>query len=185
MERRADGYRPPRPGRGLRSGSLLATLLLLAACTPALRRSPVPIDGPPIDSSIITSAEQTLAWRYRHRIDADLDGDGGTESVILVADVELAADGSPLWEDGHQWAAYVEAAESRTLVYSAFVPNGFSEAAISAPDGRNTRTLLIVERSSRHLRVLEIEYVKRGGARLLGEAYYSLEVWMPGFATIP
>ena len=47
----------------------------------------------------------------------DLDGDADSETIEIRADVELAADGAPLWEDGHRWVlsrvGRIERASSR------------------------------------------------------------------------
>lgn len=47
-------------------------------------------------------------WEYALAERADLDGDGFQEQLWVLAQVTLADDGQPLWEDGQEWQVYVE-----------------------------------------------------------------------------
>ena len=85
---------------------------------------------------------------------------------MLAADAEVRPDGMPLWEDGHRWALFAEsAAGERTLLYGAFVPNGFAEAAVLQPDDQGRRRVLVQERTPEQVRSLDIEYRGPGEAR--------------------
>jgi len=146
-------------------------------------RAPNPLENPPIDSARVPSADTAAAWIYRKELAADLNGDGATERVVIASDVTLDNGGAPLWEDGHRWAVYVEGASGkRTLLYSAFVPNGFTEAAVLAPDNQGRRRVLLQERTPQQMRTLEIEYDGEGSARSSSGAYYQLGEWLPGAA---
>ena len=144
-----------------------------------------PLARPPIDAAVAASVEAVKGWAYRRALDADLTGDGAPERVVLTSDVTLTPDGQPLWEDGHRWAVYVEEGEEQTLLYSAFVPNGFSEAAVSPATEGARAEVLISERTPQHLRILTVEYLGAGRARAGTYAQYLIESWLPGFATIP
>lgn len=165
---------------------LLPVLLLFAACRPGERAAEHnPLQAPPVDSARVGSAEQAAGWKYRREASADLDGDGRRERLVMAADAEVTPDGTPLWEDGHRWALFAEAADGRrTLLYSAFVPNGFAEAAVLQPDAQGRRNVLVQERSPQQVRALEIEYRAPGDARSVSSAYYQIEQWVPGSASL-
>ena len=166
--------------------ALLATLALGAcARAPDTRREPNPLEAPPIDSTRVRSADEPSTWGYRRALDADLDGDRREEQLVIASDVVLGAGGTPLWEDGHRWAVYVEAPVGRTLLYAAFVPNGFVEAAALAPSDTRVRRVLVQERTPAMLRALEVEYEGPGAAKLRSGAHYPLGTWIEGSAVMP
>jgi len=164
----------------------LLLLILSAACrradAPAAERNP--LQAPPVDSARVGNVEQVAAWAYRRELSADLDGDGRPERLVLTADVEVRPDGVPLWEDGHRWALFAESSDARTLLYSAFVPNGFAEAAVLTADAQGRRRVLVQERTPQQVRALEVEYHGPGDARSSSAAHYQVESWMPGGASL-
>jgi hypothetical protein len=166
----------------------LLLLAILCACG-ADDRGPareVALDSLPVDAGVLGSADDAAGWGYRRRLEADLDGDGVVEVVVMAADVEVLEDGTPLWEDGHRWAAFVEPnAGSRTLLYAAFVPNGFAEAAVLEPGADGRRAVLVQERAPRRVRVLNLEFDGPGTARLISAVEYRVEWWLPGSARHP
>lgn len=164
----------------------LWTLIALAACRPASPPTAErnPLEAPPVDSARVSLAD-AQGWRYRRELSADLDGDGQPERLVMTSDVEVRPDGTPLWEDGHRWALLAESAGGeRTVLYSAFVPNGFAEAAVLQPDSQGRRRVLVQERTPQQVRALEIEYRGPGGARSASNAYYQVESWIPGGASL-
>lgn len=166
---------------------ILPLLILIAACGPAdaPRAGRNPLDAPPVDSARVGSADQAAAWRYRRDLSVDLDGDGRAERLVLAAEAEVRPDGTPLWEDGHRWALFAEAADGRrTLLYGAFVPNGFAEAAVLTADAQGRRRVLVQERTPQQVRALEVEYRAPGDARSASAAHYPVENWMPGGASL-
>lgn len=166
---------------------ILLPILLLAACGTASPRAEArnPLEAPPVDSARVGSASQVAGWVYRRELSADLDGDGQPERVVLAADVEVRPDGTPLWEDGHRWALFAQSPRGeRTLLYSAFVPNGFAEAALQAADAQGRRRVLVQERTPQQVRTLEVEYRAPGDARSASAAHYQIERWMPGSASL-
>lgn len=171
-----------------------AVALTLAGCarspepSPPGRSEPTPLTAPPVDSTRVRSADEPSAWGYRRELAVDLDGDAREERLVIASDVTLGPGGEPLWEDGHRWAVYVEAAgaaERRTLLFAAFVPNGFVEAAALAPNDAGRRRVLVQERTPHQLRALEIAYEGPGAARLSSGAYYQLGTWLEGAAVLP
>lgn len=162
-------------------------LIVLAACRPADPPAAAhnPLQAPPVDSARVGSVQQASAWAYRRELSADLDGDGRAERLVIASDVEVRPDGTPLWEDGHRWALFAETpGGERTLLYSAFVPNGFAEAAVLQPDDQRRRRVLVQERTPQQVRALEIEYRGPGDARSSSSAYYQVESWLPGSASL-
>ncbi|HEX6368049.1 MAG TPA: hypothetical protein VF006_03890 [Longimicrobium sp.] len=163
-------------------------MIVLAACRPAdppgaAERNP--LEAPPVDSARVGDARLAAGWAYRRELSADLDGDGPAERIVLASDVEVRPDGTPLWEDGHRWALFAETpAGERTLLYSAFVPHGFAEAAVLQADDQRRRRVLVQERTPQQLRSLEIEYRGPGDARSSSAAYYQVESWLPGSASL-
>lgn len=166
---------------------LLAMVVLLGACqradAPAAERNP--LEAPPVDSARVGSVQQAAGWAYRRELSADLDGDGRPERLVLAAEVEVRPDGVPLWEDGHRWALFAEsAAGERTLLYGAFVPNGFAEAAVLSADAQGRRHVLVQERTPQQVRALAVEYRGPGDARSRSSAHYHVESWIPGSASL-
>ena len=170
--------------RRITLAAVAPAVLALAACRrPAPERNP--LSAPPVDTARIRSVEEAASWKYRRGVAADLDGDGRAERVFIVADATLGADGAPLWEDGHRWAVYVEApGGERTLLYGAFVPNGFAEAAVLARDDTGRREVLVQERTPQRLRSVTVAYAGPHRARSVSDAYYHLGEWLPGSASM-
>lgn len=166
---------------------IFSMMVILTACRPANPPAAAernPLEAPPVDSARVGDVRQAAGWAYRRELSADLDGDGQAERLVLASDVEVRPDGTPLWEDGHRWMLFAETpAGERTILYSAFVPNGFAEAAVLQPDGQRRR-VLVQERTPQHLRSLEVEYRGPGSARSSSSAYYQVESWMPGSASL-
>src|SRR5687768_11477337 len=85
-------------------------LWLILGCStspsPPLSDEENPLTAPPVDRTISTEAIAT--WTVRESLEADLDGDGERERVVLSADVTTSTRGAVLWEDGHRWAAFIE-----------------------------------------------------------------------------
>ena len=157
----------------------------IAGCSPQRAdRESNPLDAPPVDTTRVRSADEALEWKYRQELAVDLDGDRQAETLVIAADVELAQSGEPLWEDGHRWAVYVDSPQGRTLLYAAFVPNGFVEAAALTPGSDGRRKVLVQERMPSQLRALEVEYLAPRSARLSSGAYYQVQTWLPGSAAM-
>jgi hypothetical protein len=167
---------------------ILSVMVILAACRPANPPAVAernPLEAPPVDSARVGDVRLAAGWAYRRELSADLDGDGRAERLVLASDVEVRPDGAPLWEDGHRWMLFAETlAGERTILYSAFVPNGFAEAAVLQPDDQRRRRVLVQERTPQQLRSLEVEYRGPGTARSSSAAWYQVESWLPGSASL-
>ena len=164
---------------------LLLFACLLVAAASCGRRGPGgdnPTSAAPVDTARVHASE-VASWGYRREISADLDGDDKLERLVIAADVSIGPTG-PLWEDGHRWAVYVDRDKGeRTLLYGAFVPNGFTEAAVLAKDDDDRRKVLVQERTPQQVRALEVEY-DTGKVRLSSAAYYQVGEWLPGSASM-
>ena len=160
----------------------LALLILCFSCKEAPSPEDNPLLAPPVNAALNVSARQALGWDYQRALQADLNGDGSEEQVVLAADVAVNERDVPLWEDGHRWAVVVRERGSDTLVFSSFVPNGFVEAAISTASSEGNRELFIQERTPSQVRSLVVSYQEPGSARSVSGAYYQIEQWMPGSA---
>lgn len=165
---------------------LLAVVLTSALSCQAAPDLPEenPLSAPPVDAKLGVSAGDALGWGYRRELRADLDGDGSPEQVVLASDVVMNDRGLPLWEDGHRWAVVVREDETDTLVFLAFVPNGFVEAAVMTASSEGDRDLWIQERTPAQVRDIAVSYDGPGAARTVSAAYYQVEQWMPGSARL-
>jgi hypothetical protein len=76
----------------------------------------------------------------------DLAGDAAPEEIEIRADVELDAEGDPLWEDGHRWAVFVHDSRGEHRLVDEFVPQGRLSGWVVQPD--SGRALLVVLRQS-------------------------------------
>ena len=169
--------------RTLWMAGCLAALALTACQRGGSQREQNPLEAAPVDTARVKSAD-VAAWPYRREISADLDGDKRLERVVIAADVHVGPSG-PIWEDGHRWAVYVEASEPpRTMLYGAFVANGFTEAAVLQADNEGRRRVMIQERTPQQIRAFEVEYEKPGKARLSSAAFYQVGEWLPGAAVM-
>lgn len=163
--------------------SLYVVLILASAsCSTQPAAEPNPLMKPPL--SLELTVREAGGWTHQNEIRADLDGDGGQERIALLSDVTTGDRGRPLWEDGHRWALLIDDGSGSVLAYSAFVPNGFVEAAVltESPDG--TREVLIQERTPGQLRSLVIAYDEAGTVRPVSAAHYAIEQWLPGSARL-
>ena len=165
----------------MRIGPAALLVGLLAACSPSQPPPVPPLDAPPVDVERIRLGD-VVTWQHRRDIDADIDGDGSPERLVLAADVTVDDRGGPLWEDGHRWALFVEDGEARTLLYGGFVPNGHVEAAIlTAHAESRARDVLVRERTPQQSRSFVIAYDGRS-ARTVSAAYHQVETWLPSLA---
>ncbi len=69
-------------------------------------------------------------------------------------------------------------------MYTAFVPNGFVEAALLQASSEGRREVLVQERTPQQLRALVVAYEAPGKARSVSGAYYQVETWFPGSASL-
>lgn len=132
----------------------------------------------PVDT-VNAGLDAVVGWPHRLALEVDLNGDGTAERLVVASDVTLMHDGEPLWEDGHRWAVYADASAQRTLLYSKFLPHGVAEVAVGTVGSDGSRDVLIVERTPQHSRAVVVRYERPGVARLVSDANYALDRWLP------
>lgn len=156
---------------------LLSLALLLAACGAEGGTGeevpppppPVPAGAAPprvelVDTAIVPAAAGEEGWHYSQAVEADLDGDGRPERVVLAARVELYR-GRPAWDDGQPWQVYVEEAHgARTRLYVRYVQLGTVAMRVGLAEGGRPASVVLVEHLPDRLAVYEVEYRGPGDA---------------------
>lgn len=163
-----------------------AAAITAIGCSP---RAPEPgdhtaVQALPVDT-VRAGLDVVAGWQHSTTLDVDLNGDGTAERLVVASDVTLMDSGEPLWEDGHRWAVYAEESARRTLLYSKFLPHGVAEVAIGTADVDGSHDVLIVERTPQHSRAVVVRYERPGVARLVSEANYALDRWLPSLMSGP
>jgi len=143
-----------------------------------------PLLAPPVDSTRVRSADEAAAWGPAQSLEADLNGDGAKERLVLSADVARDESGVPLWEDGHRWAVWVEDRGQKTILYAAFVPNGKAEAAVLIEQDSGIRHVLIEERTPQQLKVFVVAYEGPGAAKSVSASYDQVGQWLPSLDAV-
>jgi hypothetical protein len=117
-----------------------------------------------IDSTIPPAVAGAAGWNFQQSAEADLDGDGGPERVVLTARVELYR-GRPAWDDGQPWQVYVEsAAGARTYLYSQRLQLGTLTMRLTQAEPGQRPSIVLLEHLPDRLRVIEAAYPMGGGA---------------------
>ncbi len=121
----------------------------------------LPPADPPIelvDPAIPLAVAGEEGWGYRLAADADLNGDGVAERVILTARVELIR-GRPAWDDGQPWQVYIEdAAGRRTQVYAQRLQLGTLTMRVTRAEAGEPATVVLLEHLPDQLSLYEISY---------------------------
>lgn len=136
----------------------------------------IPPDAAPIGDGVqlVDSAilEQTRFddWGYQRRGEADLDGDGTPEEVVVAARAERVGN-RIAWDDGQPWIVYVEAADgTRTMLYARYLQLGTLHVRLTLPDSGRGSRILVQEEVPDQLAIYEFDYLgpgeSRGGAVL-------------------
>lgn len=121
-----------------------------------------PGPGPLVDASIPPAVAGADGWNWHQSAQADLDGDGQAERVVLTARVELHR-GRPAWDDGQPWQVYVEAPGGRrTYVYARRLQLGTLALRITQAERGQPATLLLLEHLPDRLAVYEANYAGPG-----------------------
>lgn len=168
-------------------GGLLTSAVAAAAAISCSPRAPesgehAALQALPVDT-VNASLGTALSWPHRAQLAVDLNGDGRAERLVVASDVTVMDSGEPLWEDGHRWAVYVEDAARRTLLYSRFLPHGAADVAVGMADSDRSRDVLVVERTPQHSRSVVIRNESPGVARLVSDANYPLDGWLPSLTS--
>lgn len=117
-----------------------------------------------VDPSIAPAVAGTNGWNWQHSAQADLDGDGQAERVVLTARVEMRR-GRPAWDDGQPWQVYVEAPGGRrTYVYAQRLQLGTLAMRVSRAEAGQPATIVLMEHLPDRLGVYEATYQGPGRA---------------------
>ena len=121
------------------------------------------------------AAEDEPGWDYRREVEADLNGDGAPEHILVTARAERspANPNEYLWDDGQPWQVLVTSPQGdKTLVYSPLGPNRPAAGhRWGEPQNNGHQPLIILELSGTSLSVYKVEYTgpKQADARRLLE----------------
>lgn len=120
------------------------------------------------------AAENEPGWDYRREVEADLNGDGAPEHILVTARAERspANPNEYLWDDGQPWQVLVTSPQGdKTLVYSRWVQIGQLRVMVGEPQNNGHQPLIILELSGTSLSVYKVEYTgpKQADARRLLE----------------
>ncbi len=108
-------------------------------------------------------------WQYRATAKSDLNGDGVAELIVMQAKVQKDKDGHYLWDDGQEWAVYIEEPNGvKTLVYAQYVQLGQLEGFLTdliplkgkSPRLYSPSKLFLLETTGFQIRGTEITYTK-------------------------
>ena len=126
-------------------------VLSFSGCNKNAEVPETPVVKPEIESKdeIIKPAKipaDVLDWNEASKFVSDIDGDGENERIILVTSAERDRDGEFFWNDGQNWALYIDGKEDY-LLYNQYLSTGFPYFEVSdyyMKDGTKTQIKLIV-----------------------------------------
>jgi len=146
----------------------VVTAVLLGACAgegpplnPGDSGAVVPVSRPIVllDSSVSPAVAGQDGWNYQLSSQADLNGDGQPERVVLTARVEMIR-GRPAWDDGQPWQVYIEAPDRRrTYVYAQRLQLGSLTMRVGRSDAGQPATVVLLEHLPDRLGLYEAAYM--------------------------
>jgi hypothetical protein len=153
---------------------------LIAACAgeapprPAGQGEPAPVPMPPaspsielVDPAIPLAVAGADGWNYRQAADADLNGDGVAERVILTARVEMIR-GRPAWDDGQPWQVYIEDdAGRRTHIYAQRLQLGTLTMRVTRAEAGQPASVVLLEHLPDQMSLYEVAYTGPAAATAL------------------
>lgn len=162
------------PLRGRYAAGLVALIVACSGEPPppwAGEGEPPPATLPPadpaielIDPAIPLAVAGEEGWGYRLAADADLNGDGVAERVILTARVAMIR-GRPAWDDGQPWQVYIEDdAGRRTHVYAQRLQLGTLTMRVTRAEAGQPATIVLLEHLPDQLSLYEIAWSGPGAA---------------------
>ncbi|MFN2316726.1 MAG: hypothetical protein ABR551_00315 [Gemmatimonadales bacterium] len=156
----------------LRWSRLIGLAALISSCAGEIPPRPQEAEAPPLvvapppaDPSInLVDPAMQLAvagedgWDYQQAGEADLNGDGVAERVVLTVRVEMIR-GRPAWDDGQPWQVYIEdGAGRRTHVYAQRLQMGTLTMRVTRADAGQPATIVLLEHLPDQLSLYEISY---------------------------
>lgn len=112
-------------------------------------------------------------WDYRQYLSADLDGDGSTETVVIMARVAKDPErpGEYQWDDGQPWQIYIQDGDNITHVYARWVQLG--NLIVFITDEESAR-LAIAENEGAGFRLYMTKYTSNGQSKTRKLAGFSV-----------
>ena len=107
------------------------------------------------------AADDEPGWDYRQEVEADLDGDGSLEHILVTARAERSPSNPNeyLWDDGQPWQVVVTSLEGeKTLVYSRWVQIGQLRVLVGEPQQNERSHLIILELTGANVSMYRVEY---------------------------
>ncbi len=88
-----------------------AVLMILSGCK--TDQGAIDVEKPPVDTekTVVKASripDEVYSWNRVSEYVGDIDGDGTDEKVVLMTSAERNEDGEFLWNDGQNWALYVD-----------------------------------------------------------------------------
>lgn len=131
---------------------MVAIVMVVSACSGNVKKPQDPVDGPTSqeEAVVIRSSEipdEVLGWNEVSRYTGDVDGDGIDENVVLVTSAECDDDGEFFWNDGQNWAFFVDDRDDKYLLMNGYLNAGAPYFEISdyyLKDGAKPEISLIV-----------------------------------------
>ncbi len=135
--------------------TLFILMLMLMALSGCNKNNPVTEKphtelGVETKNEIIKAGEipkDVLGWNEVSSYVGDIDGDGADEKIILITSADRDTDGEFLWNDGQNWALYVDDREEDFLLYNQYLSTGYPYFEISdyyMKDGAEPKIKLVV-----------------------------------------
>lgn len=117
-----------------------------------------------VDTAIAPAVAGEGGWNYHRTAEADLNGDGRPERVVLTAMVELYR-GRPAWDDGQYWQVYIQEQDGRrTYVYARRLQLGTLAMRITSGSNSVPPAIVLLEHLPDQLSVYEASYEAPGRA---------------------
>lgn len=120
-----------------------------------------------VDSALAPAIAGEDGWMYSQSSQADLDGDGQDERLVMTARAEVLR-GRPVWDDGQPWQVYVEEEDgARTYLYARFVQLGSVTMRIALPVGEGPPSVVLLEHLPDRIALFEAWYEGPGNVTVV------------------
>lgn len=121
-----------------------------------------PVQVQLVDTAFVPAIAGQDGWNYQLNAEADLNGDGEPELIVLTARVERAR-GRLAWDDGQPWQVYIEGRDGRrTYVYSRRLQLGTLSMRITNGTEGASPAVVLLEQTPDQLNVYEASYSAPG-----------------------